>query len=313
MIQHLRSVPLSSAISNLAVSPDGSLIALATREAVDLVSAENGRTVVHIPTAIASTGLSISSDNKLLAVASGEPTVVVYHCDGGKVALKLSRDTVVDFLRKQKQPQVAFIPKSQTLVTCGQGSDVTLWNCKSGKWEHLIRIPHKNGFVVISPDGQHLAILSEPTPKEYLRQVTMYRVHHGLQSLWNKGHQSDRGVNSGAFSPLGTRLATCILGENEVRVWDVKTGKSLASLPQDKTAPWCGVAFCGDERHLLKLTSRSIALYRIDTAKLISKTERKKSTEFLGFGTSGDGKMLVTFGASKAIDIWRIHRGTVKP
>jgi WD40 repeat protein len=305
MIHHLRSIEFESEATALSVSADGSLVAVATGRAIDLITVETGECVLRVATKEAATGLSLSSDRRLLAAATGEPTVVIYDCISGATTQELRRDTVIDFLRDQSQPQVAFFPGTKILATRGVGSDVTIWNCESGQWEHLVRIPQRNGFIVMSPDGTHVAVLGEPNRNEYRGQVVMFRVHQGLQLVWNRGHDDQRGVSSGAFSPGGTRLATYVPG-NEIRVWGVQAGELLAHVRLEQSETISGIAFGDDEHHLLVIKSRTIELCHIGTANVIAKETSRQPSNFQGFATSREGAVLVTFGTNKSIDIWKV-------
>lgn len=305
MIHHSRSIEFESEVTALSVSADGSLVAVATGKAIDLITVETGERLLRVATKEAATGLSLSSDKRLLAVATGEPTVMIYDCISGATTQELRRDTVMDFLRKQKQPQVAFFPKTRTLATRGEGSDVTIWNCDSGQWEHLVRVAQRNGFIVMSSDGTHVAVLGEPNRNEYRGQVVMFRVHQGLQLVWNRGHDDERGVSSGAFSLDGNRLATDVPG-NEIRIWDVETAKLLAQLRHKQSETISAIAFTGDEHHLLVLKARTIELCHIGTANVIAQAASRHPSDFQGFATSRDGTVLVTFDANKSMDIWKI-------
>ena len=155
------------------------------------------------------------------------------------------------------------------------------------------------------PDGTHLALLGETNPNESRGQVVVFRVHKGLQSVWNAAHGSERGVSTGAFSPGGTRLATYVPGD-EIRVWDIEAGGLLAQVRHERLKAISSIAFAADEHHLLLLKKRTIELWKVDTANVIAKATSRQPNDFQGFATSRDGTVLVTFGANKAIDVWKV-------
>lgn len=308
MIHYSRSIEFETLVTALSVSDDGSLAAVATGKAIELVDLESGARLLRIATEVAPTGLSLSSDNTLLAVATGEPTVRLYDCGSGALSQELKRDTVMDFLRKQSQLQVAFFPMTKTLATRGGGSDITIWNCESGEWDHLVRNSQRNGFMVMHPDGTHLAVLGEPSPNEYRGQVLMFRVHQGLQSAWNAPHDNEQRVTSAAFSPHGAHLATH--AGDAIRVWESESGALLKQWRDENGGNISSIAFAANEHHLLLLRPRAIQLWRINRGIAIAEATSRRSADFQGFGTSRDGRVLVTFGAYDAIDVWKVSPPT---
>jgi len=306
MLHHLRQLEIDGPAAAVSVSGDGSLIAVGTKVSSTLIDVGSGRQLRRIPADAVVTGLAISSDNSVLAVATGAPTVRVYDCKSGKLIHQLIRRIVPDFLRTQRQVQVAFLPNSPTLITRGEPSpDVTYWNCESGVWENLIRMPHRSGSVVISPDGMHVSLVSEPAPNAYRGHVTMYRVNHGLRSIWNSWHESDQRVTAAAFSSNGKQFVSYAPGD-EIRIWSVDTGQHIASIDEPAKNLYLGVAFVCDVLHLLTIETRTIAVRRLGQENALASESSRQPGNIRGFGTSTDGTVVVTFNANAAMDVWKV-------
>ena len=308
MIRHRRQIELDGPVTALAVSGDGSLIAVGIKDSIALVDVESRRQIRRIRADDAVTGLAISSDKSLLTVATGAPTVRVYDSQTGELVHKFIRRNVPDFLRRQRQVQVSFVPHSPTVITRGEPSnDVTFWNCESGNWEHLIRMPQRSGFVVMSPNGKHVAVVSEPDSSTYRGHVTMYRVNQGLQSIWNTWHQGDQRVDSAAFSPNGSRFASCAAGDG-VRVWSVESGEQVATIDESAKNPYLGAAFAGDEQHLLTIAARTFEVRQLGQDNALANETSRQPGNVRGFSTSADGIVVVSFNANAALDVWMVDK-----
>jgi WD40 repeat protein len=314
MIRHLRKIETGRPVATLAISGDGSLLAVAGGTQVDLFDATGGTVAGRIAAEAAVTGLAISPDKRLIAVAVDHPTVTVFDRDTGRVIHRLVRGTMPDFLREKRQRRVAFLPKTSSLITYGEGDTLAIWNCRSGAWEHLIDIPSpkSSAVVALSPDGTHVAIVCEPDPRAYRGQVTMYRVHHGLQHLWNGRHGTDNAVTSADFSRDGTKLATCGAG-NGITIWSVESGKKVAHIDEAPGQPFIGVSFPSDDR-VLAVSSRGLELRRLPQRNASGADTIRQAVAIRGF-TSAE-RVVATFGSDATVDVWNVGvsaPGTLKP
>jgi WD40 repeat protein len=307
VVRRFRSFDLEAdrPVSTATLSRDGSMIAVAVGTAIDLFDVATGESKRRIIADAAVTGLALSSDNRLLAAATGAPTVRVYQCQSGKIVQKLLRTTVPTFLRKQPQMQVAFFGKTKMLITRGDDSDVTIWNCETGAWEHLFRMPHLNAICAVSPGGRHFAMVGEPNPRHYTGQVTMYRMNQGPEHRWNRHHANDKRVTAASFSLDGSRLATCGAGDG-IRVWKVETGEPMFEMPERAGEPFIGALFVADKDCLLTIQSRTLAKYRLgkEQPQLLSNITLPRRIS--GFCGSGDGRLMATYDTKPRIDAWKI-------
>lgn len=307
MVLHLRQIAVDRPVATLSVSRDGSLVAVGIEASVELIDFDSGGRTGRIVADAEVSGLAFSADKQLLAVASGAPTVRVYDCESGRLMLKLLRTSVPDFLRKQRQIQVEFLGTGRTLITRADNSDVTVWNCETGEWEHLFRMPHRNAVCAVSPDGKHFAMFGEPNPNQYTGQVTVYRMNQGPEHRWHEHHGNDKRVTSAAFSPEGSRLATCGAGDG-IRVWNVDTVEPMFQITERDGGPFLGAMFIVDEHHLLTIQSQILGAFKLGNAGPLSTVNINRARGIAGFCGSADGTAMATYDNETGVDLWKVSK-----
>jgi WD40 repeat protein len=114
----------------IAVSPDGKLVAAASRDnVVNIFEAASGRRVRSIKTSeIAAVALAISADGKILASANlGVPssTIELWDVETGSLLRKIDTQTVA--IRS-----LAFSSDNQIIATGGEDEIIKLWNLADG-------------------------------------------------------------------------------------------------------------------------------------------------------------------------------------
>ena len=307
MILHLRQITVDQPIAALSVSRDGSLIAVGIEASVELIDCDSGSRTGRVVADAEVSGLALSTDKQLLAVATGAPTVRVYDRESGRLVLKLLRTSAPDFLRKQRQIQVEFLGTGRTLITRADNSDVTIWNCETGAWEHLFRMPHRNAVCAVSPGGGHFAMFGEPNPNQYTGQVTVYRMNQGPEHRWHAHHANDRRVTSASFSPDASRLAACGAGDG-IRVWNVDTGEPMFQIPERDGGPFLGAMFVADEHHLLTIQDQILATFKLGNAEPLSTTNIDRPRRIAGFCGSADGTTVATYNHETGMALWKISK-----
>lgn len=307
MISQIRDVAATSRVTAVTVSDDGSLVALGTETVVELFAVASGKALRQIQLETAASGLAISADNRLLAVATDAPTVTVYDRESGEIMHRFVRSTMPDFLRDKCQRRVAFMSNTSSLITYGEGDTMAIWNCESSDWEHLIRIPWPNSsaVVAISHDGHQLAVVCEPNPRAYMGQVTMYRVHQGLQHLWNRRHESEKAVTSAAFSPDGSKLVTCGAGDG-IRTWNVKSGEQVDHIEEAADHVFSAIAFTCDSDHLLVVNPRSLEVRRLKSNNAQATATSRQPGDVRGFSASATGKVVATYNSDAIVELWSV-------
>lgn len=162
-------------------------------------------------------------------------------------------------------PDGCILATSNSLESCdGMGAEVKLWNAESGQ---LLKTITVSDFwiktVAFSPDGATLAaacMQSEakgPTQRISAGEVRFWNIQTGeLQRTFAEAAMT--GVHGVAFSPDGKTLAVGRSkgdGEpiltNDVRLWDIETGKLLQTLPEDNKFN-SAVAFSPDGKVLAR-------------------------------------------------------------
>jgi RNA polymerase sigma factor (sigma-70 family) len=149
---------------------------------------------------------------------------------------------------------VAVCPAGRTLATGGPDETLKLWDLATA--EPLATLRGHAGVVetlAFSPDGRVIASGS------WDRTVRLWEVASGQPRLTLRGHANE--LLATAFSPDGRTLATAggLWGDpgpkragsppGEVRLWDVATGKALASFPGHRDRVFA-VAFSPDGKTL---------------------------------------------------------------
>lgn len=163
------------------------------------------------------------------------------------------------------------------------------------------------GSLALSPDGSLLAYGSYSD-----NSVHIVDIASGAETQTLKGHT--KSVTALAFSPDGSLLASSGTvnlppgKDGSVRIWDVKTGKQLASF---QTPGISSFAFSPDGSLLGGSSSgdpRQIYLWETKTLK--QKTSVKNL--FLGFAFSPDGNLLAGGNRDEDVHIVDIAKGTEK-
>ena len=210
---NLKAIPNLNGFDALAFSPDGKTLA-GLASSIYLWDVESGRELAALAVSDEpGTSLSFSPDGQMLACGD-EQTIKIWDVTTGKELRALGTSSRVG--------AVVFSPDRKTLVSTGEDGTLKLWDVKSGV--ELRSIKQHTGpvySVAFSPDGKMLASasadktvrLGDATTYGELRRIVL---DSDIPSLI-------------AFSPDGkTLISGSITGRTYL--WDIETGKALASL-----------------------------------------------------------------------------------
>jgi len=164
-------------------------------------------------------------------------------------------------------------------------------NLVGSDYERLqLVLPRAGEVIAFSPDGAVLAA----GPRQEITSVTDLILQR-LQRLENRLRGSIEDDQS---------FATITL--TGVRVWDVRSGKSLApSLPYEKTVT--ALAFSPDGRSLVTGSADSARLWDVRSGKLLARLRGQKPVMALAF--SSDGLTLATGSADNTVRLWDVRSG----
>ena len=230
LVGHLLTVPKAGAVTSLAFSHDGTLLAIATEKGgAQLWNVRTGRLVAGLPACG-------SDDAQVVAFSPDDATVAV--------AAKYASATCVQLLNVASQrPEgppllhaepvayvdtLAFRPDGKVLAVATVEGYTQLWNLASRQLTlmrtssvpGLIAAYHGSAAAAYSPDGTTLAIGST-NDVQVLNTVT----GRPIRSL----SLTDATARALAYSPDGTTLA---VSDNDGRtwLWDLSTGQASSPL-----------------------------------------------------------------------------------
>jgi WD40 repeat protein len=243
-------------------SPDSKLLASASDDqSVRLWSVPSGELV---RTLTGHTGdvynLAFSPDGKMLASSSYDQTVRLWEVQTGKElhVLKGHSARVLGVAFTSDGSRV--VSSSPSSGGTGEHSEIRVWDAASGQEMYVMPEVVKGVVsIALSPDGKRVAGACQNGT------VRIWELANGLESMVLRGHTrkpEEKQVEAYhvAFSLDGKRLATCSGNWNteaagEVKVWDLASGKELASLG-GYPAPIWSVSFRADGRRLATATGK---------------------------------------------------------
>ncbi|MEX2185647.1 MAG: c-type cytochrome domain-containing protein [Pirellulales bacterium] len=205
---------VTPAVSALAVSPDGKLLAIARRGEVEIVETKDRRRV-HLLTGHAGKvgSLAFGRDGKHLVAGAGEPGLfgeaILWNVGEGKPAGKFRGHRDALYAAKLNGD-------GSLLATASYDQKVIVWDVATGKPRYTI--DGHNGAVfdlAFSPDGKLLATASAD------RTVKLWNVADGRR-LDTLG-QPLKDVYCVAISPDGRRIAAGGV-DRRIRVWEITAG-----------------------------------------------------------------------------------------
>ena len=298
-------------ITDIAYSPDGTLLAVGTSIGTWLYDAHTGAELTllsgHTNLELAhffgnrqkqlnkKPSVAFSSDGRILASACWDQNIRFWDVQ--------TRQHIFTLLGSINSVKLS--PDGRILGGVNY-NNIELWDAKTLK--HLSTLTEElSGFTVIafSPDGITLASAKVD------KTIQLWDLQTGLQKSRLKGHANT--VNTLAFSPDGTTLASGGFG-NTIRLWDPITGKRKKTLIGHKGIVH-SLAFSPDGSILVSGgQDNTIHLWDPKSGKHNATLNRHKGpVDVLAF--SPDGLTLASGGSDGTIQFWNTktsqHKTTV--
>jgi WD40 repeat protein len=323
-------------VEGLAFSPDGTQLATASRDS--LVRLWDPKTGQELATLRGHGrivwGVSFRPDGKWLASASYDNTVKVWDVPSGKELLTFRGHT-------NEVNTVAFSPDGRLLASGGRDGLLRVWEAATGQvlldlhghsngigsvafgpdgrlasadkdqtvklWDPLMGQEalslrgHPNGAsaVAFSPDGKRIASAGWVG-----RLLKIWDANTGVEVLRLRGHPPHGTIETMAFSPDGSRLATGA-HDRTVKVWDAGTGEELFTLKGFRDGV-NGVAFAPDGT-ALATASRDGTLRLWDLASRLETRSIRGPSVAVAYST--DGRRLATDGPGNRVLVWDAATG----
>jgi serine/threonine protein kinase/DNA-binding beta-propeller fold protein YncE len=240
---------------------------------------------VHAPHTVGITGVSFSADGKLVADSSGNGYVYVWSVATGKLTKTLTNPG-------NGTGTAAFSPDGTLLATAtglNSNNRVYLWDVAADKLIRTLTNPRPSGIdaVGFSPDGKLLAVGNGEHACVWELATSKLALNLNTASV----------IDGVAFSPDGKLLAAAGgTSKGPVFVWDVATGKRLATLYGPNTFAYGvhGVAFSPDGKLLVAGGGDgSIYLWNVATDSLIATLpSSSRGSQLAWVAISPDGRLV---------------------
>ncbi|MHB1423675.1 MAG: sigma-70 family RNA polymerase sigma factor [Gemmataceae bacterium] len=291
----LRQLPGTYMQKNIALSPDGKLVAICQREFIVLWDLNSGKEKQRLAQPAAH-GTAFSPDGKLLAAGGEVSGIHLWDLTTGKQIALFRDPRVADLL--------AFTPDGRTLIAGQQfDSKIGLWDMASGKKRQELDAKSGNIFSLsLSPDGAMLATGSRKDG------IPLWDVKTG-KLLRRLGKEGGRECYNVAFAPNGKTLVAIERdtkrNQDSLGLWDVAGGKELSRFTDD--SGFWSIVFSRDGKTLIVASSGTIRLLDAATSKEVGPTAG--SPGYAGFAVmSPDGRTLAYY-RHKYIHFWDMRAG----
>ncbi|HYV39187.1 MAG TPA: WD40 repeat domain-containing protein [Gemmataceae bacterium] len=211
-------------VRSVAFTPDGKTVA-AAGDAIRFYDSASGKELRQIGRH--ALGLSFSSDGKTL---TGAVSGVIYRWDmatGKSLNLEMAGDSGVD--------QVLASGDGRHVVTSSEDGDAHLWDAKTAKHIRFFEATWAAG-IALSPDGKFVAWpvedksikFEDPVRRGSTATGRRLRLYDVASDQFIDRFPSFKGdANDLAFTPDGKTLIAVDHGDNQVRLWDVVSGKEV--------------------------------------------------------------------------------------
>ena len=282
-------------INEVAFSPDGSLLAVASSIGIWLYDAATSRELALLLGHTSEvTSVSFSPDGSTLASGSADGTVKLWD-----VATRRNIATLRG--HRNNVTSVSFSPDGSTLASGARYGTVKLWDVATRRNIATLEAhtSTRGGVLSVSfsPDGSTLASGSHDDTVVKLWDVATRR---NIATL--EGHRNN--VTSVSFSPDGSTLASGAR-YGTVKLWDVATRRNIATLEGHRNNV-TSVSFSPDGSTLASGShDDTVKLWDMATRQNIATLEGHTS-EVLSVSFSPDGSTLASGSWDNTVKLWDV-------
>jgi WD40 repeat protein/tRNA A-37 threonylcarbamoyl transferase component Bud32 len=206
-----------SGVHNIALSPDGTLLASYVDEVIQIWEISSGHLLQSLDMYFGTGSLSFSSDGSKVLIESQ-----IFSLADGK--------TIVGLGTSGKRP-VSYSP-DESILTSVSGGTIKFWNANNGSYRGEIPGFDEIGQIVLSPDGQILASVNGYGGN---RTINLHRISDGNISVALRIEEDDLGdhFDNIAFSQDGKLLAAHKWSGNTF-VWQTDNGTLIWEIDGDE-------------------------------------------------------------------------------
>ncbi|MHB1556174.1 MAG: WD40 repeat domain-containing serine/threonine-protein kinase [Isosphaeraceae bacterium] len=232
---HSFLAPNANKLQGLAVSPDGSLLAVAGAGGVVLYDLA-ARKLERLPRSVKQVNcVAFSRDGNLLGGAGPDDSAWLWQKGDWSHPREWS-------FQKDPPESIAFHPDGKRVAIVGGRGIVHLLDFTSGSRDQIITGHGRTWCATFSPDGRSLVTTG----------------NDGLVKYWNADRDGTHltvtvpaaTLSSLAFSPDGNEVAT-VGDQGQVFIHDARTGKLKRSIPSDEEGPSQSLSLSSDARFLI--------------------------------------------------------------
>jgi WD40 repeat protein/serine/threonine protein kinase/DNA-binding SARP family transcriptional activator len=294
-----------SVISVLAYSPDGTLIASASRDGTARI-------------------WDIATGRQLMALFHGTRVrTVVFHPDGNSLLTgdwdgtgrvwNISPQGTAERLTIAAHNGIIngadTSPDNRHLVTASFDGTAKIWDLATGELLHTLG-GHEGRVMSVAyhPNGHQVATAGSDNTVRLWDAATgeeLFRLEGHGEGIVGGLHP---GVIEVAYSPDGERIATAG-ADGTARIWDSESGAQLL-LFDEHNAGIASLAYSPDGRYLATgggdAEDASVRIWEADTGKVRITIPPNHAERVWGLGFSPDGAYLATSGADTTVKIWAL-------